>query len=286
MESQLGPILDHRTARALLEWQIELGVDETIAEAPVNRYDAVRPPAPGADMRTDGPLPGAAQGPGPADRPRDPAPAAPPPPQAAPDPVEMARALALAAASLDDLRQAVHDFAQCDLRRGARNCVFADGNPQARVMVIGGAPDRQDDLAGVPFAGPAGVLLDRMFEAIDMGRQAERTADRAIYVTSVLPWRTPQDRLPSADELAMMLPFLEKHVALVDPQVLVLMGPQACQALLGQSGTARLRGRWTQALARPALPMFAPQQLLKQPQAKRDAWHDLLSLRQKLEDPA
>ena len=251
--------LDFHTARALLEWQIELGADEAISAEPIDRYALRDQPKPKR----------AAQ--------------AAPDPQPVPqtDPVAEARALAQGAATLDELREALGDFPHCELKQGARNTVFADGNPAARIMVIGEAPGRDEDMRGLPFVGRAGQLLDRMFAAIDMDRAAPDT-EAALYITNVLPWRPPQNRDPKPEEVAMMLPFLQRHVELVDPQVLVLMGNHSCHALLGMRGITRLRGKWAEALGRPALPMFHPAFLLRNPAAKREAWQDLLMLRVRL----
>ena len=255
--------MDWHMAKALLEWQIELGATEAIGETPVNRYEdepkkpAGAPPAPAR----------------PAEISPDPAPT---------DPVQAARTAA-AAPNLEDLRAAMGAFDLCELKRGARNMVFADGRPEARVMIIGEAPGRDEDMQGKPFVGRAGKLLDRMFAAIGMNRAAP-APDHALYITNVLPWRPPQNRDPKPEEVAMMLPFVERHVALVDPEILVLMGNHSCQALLGRTGITRLRGTWTEALGRPALPMFHPAYLLRNPQAKRAAWHDLLMLQARLRE--
>jgi len=184
---------------------------------------------------------------------------------------------------VEALRAALGDFEHCELKRGARSLVFCDGNPAARVMVIGEAPGRDEDIQGKPFVGRAGQLLDRMFGFIGLGR-AEPAAERALYITNVLPWRPPQNRDPKPDEVAMMLPFLQRHVELADPEVLVLMGNHSCGALLGRKGITRLRGHWAQALGRPALPMFHPAYLLRNPHAKREAWHDLLMLQARLRE--
>ena len=118
-----------------------------------------------------------------------------------------------------------------------------------------------------------------------MGR-ANPDAGRALYITNVLPWRPPENRDPAPEEIAMMLPFLRRHVELAGPELLVLMGNHACQALLGRKGIMRLRGHWTEALGRPALPMFHPAYLLRNPGAKREAWHDLLMLQARLREGA
>ncbi|MBT8456605.1 MAG: uracil-DNA glycosylase, partial [Alphaproteobacteria bacterium] len=107
---------------------------------------------------------------------------------------------------------------------------------------------------------------------------------KSIYITNILPWRPPQNRDPEPAEMAMMMPFVERHIALADPDILVLMGNISCQALLGRKGITRLRGSWTEAQGRPVLPMFHPAYLLRNPAAKRDAWHDLLTLQKRLRE--
>lgn len=256
--------LDFHTAKALLEWQIELGADEALCEAPVDRYA----------LQTEKPKPKAAQ-------PQQAAPVKP----AEADPVAAARAAARAAQDLPGLRAAMAAFDHCELKRGARQLVFCDGNPGARVMIIGEAPGRDEDRAGRPFVGRAGQLLDRMLAAIGLDRQSD-APETAVYITNVLPWRPPQNRDPKPDEIAMMLPFLERHVALADPDILILMGNISCQAALGKRGITRLRGHWAEAFGRPAIPMFHPAYLLRTPQAKREAWADLLELQARLRAPA
>lgn len=150
-------------------------------------------------------------------------------------------------------------------------------------MVIGEAPGRDEDLEGRPFVGKAGKLLDAMFAAIGMGRERPEP-ESALYITNVLPWRPPQNRDPEPAEIAMMLPFLTRHVELAAPDVLILMGNHACQALLGRKGITRMRGQWAEALNRPALPMFHPAYLLRNPAAKREAWADLLALQHRLRE--
>ena len=148
-------------------------------------------------------------------------------------------------------------------------------------MVIGEAPGRDEDAAGRPFVGRAGRLLDNMLAAIDMGRDH---AGHPVYITNVLPWRPPQNRDPSPEEIAMMRPFLHRHIALAQPKFLVVMGNISAQALLGKRGITRLRGNWSEVAGLPALPMFHPAYLLRNPSAKREAWSDLLSLRVRATD--
>ncbi len=260
---------DQQAALALLHWQMELGATEAICDAPVNRFDlskskpvvkaAPAEAVPASEISVAAPDPVA--------------------------PVALARETAALASDLEGLAAALAAFEQCELKRGARNTVFADGNPAARVMVIGEAPGRDEDIAGKPFVGRAGQLLDRMFAAIGMSRAAP-DPDAAVYITNVLPWRPPQNREPTPEEIAMMLPFVERHVRLAEPELLVLVGNVSCQALLGRKGITRMRGQWTTALDLPALPMFHPAYLLRQPHHKREAWNDLLMLQAKLREPS
>jgi len=255
MESQL----DYHTALAWLEWQVELGADEAIGETPVDRFNAPEP------------VPAAT------------APVAAPAVKADDiDPVVEARQAAARADSLDALRAEMESFAHCDLHRGARSFVFSDGNPAARLMIVGEAPGRDEDLQGKPFVGRAGQLLDRMFEAIGMGRDSP-DAQQALYITNILPWRPPQNRDPSPGEMAMMLPFVKRHIELAAPEVVVLMGNISCEGLLGRRGITRLRGNWQEVMGRPALPMFHPAYLLRQPAKKRETWADLLALKARLQ---
>nr|WP_283646936.1 uracil-DNA glycosylase [Marinovum algicola] len=192
------------------------------------------------------------------------------------DPVAEAQRMAAAAQDLAGLQAAMAAFDHCDLKRGARNLVFSDGVPGARVMIVGEAPGRDEDRQGKPFVGRAGQFLDRMLAAIGLSR------DSSVYITNVLPWRPPQNRDPLPAEIAMMRPFVARHVALAQPEFLVLMGNISCDAGLGKRGITRLRGSWAEAYDTPALPMFHPAYLLRQPHLKREAWADLLSLKARL----
>lgn len=263
---------DFADALAALAWQIELGATEAIGDEPLCRYeDQQAAPAPlssepVAVASADVTAPIAAAH-------RDTANFS-----AA---AQAATALAAAAPDLAGLRQAIAGYEFCALKKGARNLVFADGNPAARVMIIGEAPGRDEDIEGRPFVGRAGQLLDKMFAAISLSRTGTTAAD-AIYITNVLPWRPPQNRTPEPDEIAMMLPFLKRHIALAQPDFIVAMGNIACLALLGQTGITRMRGNWTAFEGVPCLPMFHPAYLLRTPAAKREAWADLLALQARL----
>lgn len=268
MESDLtwrGVEIDGWTALALLEWQRELGVDEPMLDAPLDRTDLPPPPKPAPAM---------------------PVAAAPAAPMIAAEPdhavfLTEAESLAASAQTLDQLAEAQQAFDGLELKRGARNFVFSDGDPKARVMIIGEAPGEEEDAQGRPFVGRAGQLLDQMFAAIGLGR-ATPDAARAIYIGNVLKWRPPGNRRPSPDEIALSLPFLRRQVELADPEILVLMGNTPCLAALNREGILRLRGSWAEAFGRPTLPMTHPAYLLRNPIAKREAWADLLSLADRL----
>lgn len=239
---------------------MELGADEAIGATPVNRYEVATevPKALAAAVSVQLP-------------------------QDETDPVAVAEAAAACAESLEALAEVQSAYAYCEIRKGAKTFVFADGNPQARVMILGEAPGRDEDLAGRPFVGRAGQLLDRMFAAIGLARSAHH-ADEALYITNVMPWRPPQNRDPEPAEIAMMLPFVMRHVALVNPDIIVLMGNTPCAAALGRRGILRLRGTWTEAFGRPAMPMTHPAYLLRNPAAKREAWADLLEISARLKE--
>jgi len=251
--------LEYWSAKAALDWQVELGADEAIGDVPVDRY-ALADKKPAAQAVNDAP------------------PAVPEVEKI--DPVAVARATADAAQDLDGLRAGLAAFEHCTPKAAARNLIFSDGVAGAPVMIITDAPERNDDRAGALFSGPSGVLLDKMLDAIGLGRSGAAP----VYIAPILPWNPPQNRDPDADEYAMMLPFLQRHIALAAPKILVLMGNGPCHMLLQKSGMTRLRGGWTTAADLPALPMFAPAYLLQNGAAKREAWGDLLSLKARLKD--
>lgn len=256
--------MDPRLIAALLDWQAELGADEFIGDEPLDRFAlheaemaarATRAPAPSGRQIAEPPAP---------------------PPKI--DPVIEAQKLVNAATSLAHLSELQSDFPHCDLRKGARHFLFAQGQAGARVMILTDAPDPDEDRAGKLFVGRNGHLLDQMLAAIGLSRQAEDPA-QGVYVLPTLPWRTPAGRAPEVDELAMMLPFLRRHIDLAAPEVILLMGTQAPAALLGERPR---RGQWLEIAGRPALAMTHPRMLLRAPEAKREAWADLLSLKAKL----
>jgi DNA polymerase len=258
---------------ALLRWYVDAGVDETIGNATVNRYaTAPRTAAPAPVVEKTAPQPAA------------------PLVQRTPVvPASDAGAahLAQAATTIDELRAAVEAYTGCGLKQFASRTVFADGNPKARVMFVGEAPGVDEDRQGLPFVGVSGKLLDRMLASIGLDRATN------AYITNVVFWRPPGNRAPTDEEIASCLPFVTRHIELVDPAVLVFVGGLSAKTLLATpTGITRLRGQWrtfeTPGLPRPVpcMPLFHPAYLLRSPQQKRLAWRDLLAIRQKLDETA
>lgn len=269
-------------AAHLLQWYLEAGVDECIEDAPVNRFAVKEPPAqpvvvalppvtpatpaPTAALRAAFPPPSFAAGAAPLSH--SPAAAA-----------AQARQMAESCQTLEELYDAIRQFDGLSIKKSAKNTVIADGNPEARVMVIGEAPGAQEDLEGIPFCGPSGKLLDDMFAAIGLDRQS-------FYISNTLFWRPPGNRTPSSEELFVCRPFVEKHIALIRPALLVLVGGTAAASLLETTtGITRLRGKQYE-YRTPYLPdpipvsvLFHPSYLLRQPAAKQQAWADLLAMR-------
>ena len=197
------------------------------------------------------------------------------------NPTDQAVMVTANAKNLSELKAAIENFPHCDLKYGARNAVFSAGSPSAKIMIIGEAPGREEDFQGEPFVGRAGQLLDKMLFSIGLSRGA-RDAEKSVYITNVMPWRPPENREPTQDEIDMMVPFLKRHIELVNPNVLVAMGNISCQSLIGRRGITKIRGIWAEAFGLPVLPMLHPAYLLRNPVAKREAWFDLLSLREKV----
>lgn len=196
--------------------------------------------------------------------------------------VAWAEKLALAANNLDELKQAMDKFEACDLKHTAHNLVFADGNRAAKIMLIGEAPGESEDRAGIPFVGVAGQLLDKMLAAIGLSR-------KLVYITNILPWRPPANRNPQPDECAMLRPFLNRHINLIAPKVIVLLGGIAAKEILAtETGITKLRGVFQKIKIEgkeyKTLPMFHPAYLLRQPAQKRLAWEDLLLLKKEIEE--
>ncbi len=255
-----------------LNWLVEAGADEAMGDAPVNRL-AQKPAAPPQSAA-------AAEAPA-FVRPRP----APPPPKSAPllpdDAIGTAMSLAGAATSLEELRAAMESFDGCALKRTATNTVFADGIP-SNVLFIGEAPGRDADRIGRPFVGRAGQLLDKMMASIGLSRTSN------AYITNVINWRPPDNRDPSPEEAAQCLPFLRRHVELVEPRIIILLGAVAARHVIGVTeGIMKLRGRWLDYRVGdrmvPVMPTLHPAYLLRQPGHKKLAWRDLQAAQAKLE---
>ena len=266
-----------------LAWQLELGADEAIGEAPADRFaeSAATATAP------TGAAPAARRAPDRASGVTADAPPGPEGPQAAEgkSAEQSAHDLARAATTLEELAEAMQGFEGSPLKKGARSFVFRDGLAGARVMVIGEAPGGEEDRVGRPFVGRAGQLLDRMLAAIGLSRTAPAPED-AAYITNILPWRPPGNRTPAQAEVALFLPFIERHIELAKPDFILSVGNTPTKTLLDTAtGIKRMRGRWVRhkASGLPLLPSFHPAYLLRQPADKRLAWRDLLSLRAALD---
>jgi len=284
----------------LLAFYASAGADEALEDAPVNRFAEARPkpaeraPAPVRETRLEA-RPAAVPGPD-AGETAEPAPAAPgldvsripdaparPMAAAVPDEAQalLARQLAASAATLDELRQHMAAFEGCNLKFTAKNLVFADGNPNADLMLVGEAPGRDEDLEGLPFVGRSGRLLDRMLAAIGLDRSS-------AYIANVIPWRPPGNRTPTPHETEICRPFIERQIELVNPKVLVNLGGPSAKTLLNTTdGILRLRGNWrvhttATGIAIPAMPTLHPAYLLRTPAHKKLAWRDFLEVKAKL----
>ena len=251
---------------SVLEWYRAAGVDLAVGETPVDRF-AQRAPA-----RPSAPAPV-----------QDAAPPGPPPapPVFAADPGE-ARTLASQAANLTELEALVEAYDGCGLKLRATQLAFADGNPQAQIMLIGEAPGAEEDRQGKPFVGRSGQLLDRMLAAIGLDRTK-------VYIANTVPWRPPGNRAPTPEEAALCLPFLQRQVELVSPKVIMTLGGPAMQTVFSTTaGIIKMRGRWSSVTigqhTADAMPTLHPAYLLRNPAAKQQAWRDLLSLRLKLDE--
>ncbi len=264
---------DPAAARDLLTFYVEAGVDAALGETPVDRFADVPAAAEPAAARAAAailrqPAPKAATAPA--------MPALPPPEEA----IMAARAAARQAASLEELRAIMNGFEGCALRTTAKQLVFGDGSAEARLMFVGEAPGSEEDQQGVPFVGKSGQLLDKMLAAIGIARSE-------VYIANIVPWRPPGNRDPSTHESQICLPFIQRQIELVDPDVLVCLGKPSAATLLGVTdGIKKNRGRWFtyQAGTRDirAMPVFHPAYLLRNPIEKRFAWRDFLAIRKAL----
>ena len=261
-------MVDDHDALSQLAWLVAAGADEAVHEAPVNRLAPQTPKT------------------------ATPSPIAPPPrppvtaslnllTPAVSDPISRAHAAAAACNDLIALKVALENFDAGALRQAAKSTVFADGAMGAKILCIGEAPGAEEDKSGKPFVGRAGQLLDRMLAAIGLSR------DRNVYITNVVNWRPPGNRVPTPEEAAICLPFLRRHIELVAPELIILLGGTALQYVSGRTdGILRLRGSWLEYFAAgkmvPMMPTLHPAYLLRQPLQKRLAWRDLQEIRNRV----
>lgn len=293
---------DMRALAALLDWYREMGVDTAVADTPVDWLEHGDVP-PGAGFR----LPGQANDArapetsprGPSDirqparsapartapRPLSPEPRPEPRPGFAPGPPDAAeltaRSVAKNAKTLDELETALRAFDGCGLKATAKNLCFYRGAPHARLMIVGEAPGRDEDLEGKPFVGRAGQLLDKMLAAIGL-----KEAD--VHITNVVYWRPPGNRTPTPQESQVCRPFLERQMELVKPDVVLLLGGAAAKQVLDTTdGIMRIRGKWREiesgGRSVKVMATLHPAYLLRTPAAKRQAWRDLLAVQAALE---
>jgi uracil-DNA glycosylase len=295
----MGSPLAPETAATILRWHVDAGADWALDDAAHDRFaesrqaalargaaerderrvrDGARDPA-SLDEAAKGPARVMARAAPAARRPEisEPTPAQRAAPVAPLEAAETARALAASARTLDELRAVLENFDGCALKATATRLVFADGNPQGALMLVGEAPGGDEDRQGKPFVGRAGRLLDKMLLAIGLDR-------RHVYIANIVPWRPPGNRTPTPQETAICLPFIQRQIELAAPRLLVTLGAPSTQTLLGvKDGIMRCRGRWTSCTiagrAIPTMPILHPAYLLRQPAHKRLAWRDLLAVK-------
>lgn len=256
-----------KAAADLLSWYEAMGVDEAIGEAPVDRFAAAPEPEPKYKPHAE-----------PVQKPRA--------PRAAPRKTSADTAVAPAsldeAKTLAELEALVGQFEGCALKRTAKHTCFSRGSDQAKIMLIGEAPGRDEDLQGKPFVGRAGKLLDRMLAAIGLD-------ESSVYITNTIYWRPPGNRTPTSQEIESCAPFLSRQIELLEPQVMVLLGGAAAKSVLNVTeGIMRLRGKWKIVKSGdrdiPTLATLHPAYLLRKPEEKRYAWRDLVMLKTRLEE--
>lgn len=278
MDATLSPA----EARALLDWYVAAGVDVALEDEPQDRYAETAARAAAARPRADRAAPAAFD--------RESAAEPRPAPSSAAllaGPGETAAAAREAAASaktLDELKAILEAFDGCPLKATASRTVFADGTPGARVMLVGEAPGREEDLSGLPFVGRSGQLLDRMLAAIGLDRTS-------VYIANVIPWRPPGNRTPTPQETETCLPFLRRQIELANPEILVALGGASAQSLFrAKDGILKLRGRWLEhevgGRRIKAMATLHPAYLLRSPAQKKLAWRDLKAIRRALDGGA
>ena len=261
-------MIENLSTAGLLRWYLDAGVDETISNVPQNRFNKLAlKKEPALQKKTSNTTPPMVQQ-GPA---------------VAETLLHDACEIAAAASSTEALNKALLDYDGCALKKTATNLVFGDGNPKAKIVLIGEGPGPEEDRQGQSFVGPGGQLLNKMLASIGLDRTQ-------VFLSNIVFWRPPGNRTPTAQETSLCMPFVERLMELIDPEVLITLGGQAAKSMLAETaGIGRLRGKWytysTPKLSRPvqATALFHPDYLLSSPAHKREAWQDLLMIRDKLE---
>ncbi len=255
----MNAVLNSQSELSALAWQLAMGADEAVAEVAPDRRVSISPVAPVREL----------------------------------PPMDSARAASsfvpgdVHATTLEALRAELQAFEGCALKKTSKNLVFADGNPAASIMIVGEAPGEDEDRMGIPFVGVSGKLLDRMLGFIGLDRTH-------TYISNIVPWRPPGNRNPTDTEIAGCLPFTQRHIAIIKPTFLILLGAVAVKSLLNtKDGITRLRGRQLSytytdiengtTVTIPCFPMFHPAYLLRQAAQKRLAWNDLLHFKKAIE---
>lgn len=245
----------------ILQWLVTAGADETVGNEPVNRFALSA-----VDKTDEKAAPRLSSFPA----------------EVRPSPAQPSASAPLArqASTLEELKEAIFHFEECPLKATATQMVFGSGNPRARLMIIGEAPGAEEDRQGLPFVGASGHLLDLMLASIGLTRSE-------VYITNILPWRPPGNRKPSEAEIALFTPFVRRHIALVNPEVILLLGGSAVSALMNTNdGITKTRGRWLKytdaEITIPVMSSFHPAFLLRTPAQKKLAWRDLLAVKERL----
>ncbi|MGE4313894.1 MAG: uracil-DNA glycosylase [Pseudobdellovibrionaceae bacterium] len=275
------------SALEALRWYVENGVTDTLLPEPVNKKLSAQP----KDLPKAVPAAPASQAPAQSVAAME-APDTPPTLVGSREARAKAEELAKAANTLEELADVIRNFDGLAVKKTAMNMVFSDGNPKASVMVIGEAPGADEDREGKPFVGASGQLLDKIFASIGLSRKAE-DPKQALYISNILNWRPPGNRTPTPAEMSIALPFIEKHIALIQPRILVMVGNTPMKTLLDtKEGIVKMRGSWhdyktvsdiSTNFKEPVfgLPTFHPAFLLRNPMQKKTVWHDMLLLHKK-----
>jgi DNA polymerase len=253
----------------VLQWYLDAGVDETISDVPQNRFNEATLKEVTSPKKSNLNM----------------APAAKQQILTVPEALlNDACRIAAAASSIEELNNALLHYDGCTLKKTATNLVFGIGNPNAKIVLIGESPGAEEDRSGLPFVGPGGQLLDKMLASIGLDHDK-------VFLSNIVFWRPPGNRTPTAQEISLCMPFVERLIELIDPEVIIILGGSAAKSLLAETaGVSRLRGKWytysTPRLSRPvqATVLFHPSYLLSSPVHKREAWQDLLMIFDKLKD--